>query len=120
MRWRTRHPASPRAFKCRSSESGMVSVELAIGLAVVAIILTLVVAITAVGIGRTRTCQAARDAARMAAIGDDATAVTDTTVTIAHNGSWVTATASTPVGLPLLASAQLTCSVTTIKEQAAM
>ncbi len=103
----------------------MVTVELAVGMAVVVVILALVVALVHVGIARAQTCRSARDAVRQAATGaSDASAVALTSLGIAggsvelsREGRWVSAQVSVPVAVPLIPGARVSCRASTVVEQ---
>lgn len=103
----------------RRAEEGMVTVEMALALASLLAVFALMLA----GLGAVRAhaslCQGARDAARLAAVGDSVGAgavplPVGGSVSVTESGEWVEVTGSVSVsGLPV---GPLTCSVRTLRE----
>lgn len=106
------------------SESGMVTVETAIGLGgVVSVVLALVLALS-VGSTKAEVCQVAREVARAASLGEtyDASAGpgrSNVTVGVESSGDWLTARVSAPAfAVGGWRAPSLTCSAKTIRESA--
>ena len=99
--------------RASSNEEGMATVEIAIGMVAVVVILTIVVAVVSAGIARAQACQTARDVARAASTG---LTLADPSVSISVKGRWITATATAHLGLEWLPGGVAQCSVTTLME----
>lgn len=95
------------------SESGMVTVEVAISLAVVIVVVIGAIFAISLGIAHADACHQARDAVRHAIRGE--TTSIPANINLTHNGRTVTATAQAQYGL--MGMSALTCSVTGLKEQ---
>ncbi|MCL2423183.1 MAG: pilus assembly protein TadE [Micrococcales bacterium] len=87
-------------------DTGSVTAELAIGMVAVATVLLVVLAVAAATVAQVRCVDAARSAARAAALGEDdmsirATAVhvagNDATVTTTRADGWITVTVTAPL-----------------------
>lgn len=107
-------------------DAGMVTVELALGFLVVAVVLALVVSVAAAGLTRSSLCHAVREVAREAAVGgEDPDAVVGRTfgpgaqVSVARQGGWVHVSGSAELRGPGdWVGMQATCAVTTLDETA--
>ncbi|MCL2467223.1 MAG: pilus assembly protein TadE [Micrococcales bacterium] len=90
----------------RRREAGSVTAELAVGMVAVAMVLVVVLAVAAATVAQVRCVDAARSAARAAALGEDDASVRDTAARVAGSGAtvtttradgWITVTVSTPL-----------------------
>lgn len=111
-----------RRQEVRNGEEGMVTVEAAIGLMSVVIVLIAVLVALSAGIAKGQACQAAREAARAASLGSVAAPTVGVgqrapQVNVSGAGDFVTAVASLPaatVGQWRLPA--ISCTVTGVKE----
>ena len=101
--------------KSDDAESGMVTVEIAVGIA--AVVAVLVIALGAIAVVRTQAdvCHSARTAARSAAVGEPS----PTPAALSYGGQWVSASASAPaVQLGPFSWGSLQCEATALREEA--
>lgn len=119
-----RHANRPRRAGLDRSDAGMVTVELALGMASVVLVLALALATVGAGAQRASLCQAVRDGARQAAVGDAAPVAVaralgrQADVSSVVRGRWVTVSARTDlasIGPWRVGTAQ--CSATTLMDE---
>lgn len=102
----------------RSAEEGMVTTELAIGMAALLAVLALIVGALDAVRTQADVCQAVRDGARAAAVGESAASAVSRSFPDARgiaedaSGGWVTVRAEAPAALVVTVS----CSATTLAE----
>ncbi|MDC4232354.1 pilus assembly protein [Actinomyces sp. B33] len=126
---RCRKPLVEHRFSTRreASQDGSTTVELAIGFFAVMVVISLIVAVSAVGLTRSALCQSVREGARAASIGQESAQEAAAraysrggpapAISVARSDRWITVTGTVPVaGIPGLPPAR--CEVTTTLEQA--
>lgn len=129
MTGRRRGPGDPRTVRRRrddATDRGAVTAELAVGMIAVAAVLVAVLATGAATITRLTCLDAARTAARVAALGEPDGAVVAAArrvlgergdVRVSRDQGWVTVTVSTPfTGWPVLGAARARASATSWAE----
>ena len=101
-----RSPRRSRPPRVRDVDRGSVTAELAVGLPAVVLVLVAVLLIAAAAVTQVRCTDAARAAARAAALGEDSAAVAaivddlageDARISVADDGAWVRVTVTAPV-----------------------
>lgn len=109
-------------------DAGMVTVELALGLLAVVVVLGLVLGVVAAGSARASLCQAVREAAREASVGGEDPgdvvarslgrgAGSGAAVSVSRQGRWVEVSGTAVVGGPAgWAGMQVTCEARTLVE----
>lgn len=110
----------------RDPEAGMVTVEMAISLGALVVVFAMLVAGLGVMRQQADLCQAVREAARAAAIGEDPHAAAVRSyprigaLAVERSGDWVRATGTAPAfGAAGTAWPQLSCNLTTAAEKGA-
>lgn len=107
-----------------SPDAGMVTVEFALGLLAVAVVIALALGVLAAGSTRAALCQAVREVAREASVGaqDPGDAASRSFgsgahVAVSREGRWIRVEGTAQLGGPASwAGARATCSVTTLLE----
>lgn len=106
-------------------DAGVVTIEIAIGLSSILFVLALAMAVLGIGIAKAESCRYARDGAREAAIGADATGAVErnsggkASITVTNDGPWVRVSVTIPTPLDgLIGGNAVTCEVSARKEEA--
>lgn len=114
-------PEGKEEEKGKEGEEGMVTVETAIGLMSVVMVLLAVLVALATGVAKGQACQVAREAARAASLGSISAPLggggRTPQVSVSESGNLVTAVASSPAAvLGQWRAPSVTCRVTGVRE----